>query len=302
MRPGCCIYLKIQSLTEDAGPPIRIRAKLMLGKKTKMSSVEKNLIREYAALAATAVAEGVVAALTKITDTLSGDDSRLKNVWEEICVQVQGEESFFWSTYRDIMHDMVLAELEKLPRRDLVALWLQTDEGWDWHWDFQNEETSDVYRPSETPSPPCDLEAIANFVLEERLLTIAENYSNRNISAYLDGESSEDEDEDEDDEEVRERLVALMPPDTIVTDLWNWDIRFEDLSFDDVVEAAFSDGDELAHYAAALADDFLRWIDEYEMDYDEQSWPSHEEFVAWVGEQCLEFMTKWRSRVKAEFA
>ncbi len=272
-----------------------------------MSAIQKDLIREYAVAAATTVAEQAISALTKCTDTLSGDDSGLENAWEEICVQVQGEESFFWDTYRQTMHEMVLSELEKLPGRDLVALWLQTDEGWDWHWDLENEDTSGGYRPSDNPTPPYDLEDIANFIVQERLLSIAQDYSNRNISAYLDGEPSDDEDEeeeqddDEDDEELRERLVALMPPDTIVTDLWNRDIRFEEMSFDDIAEAAFSDGDELANYAAVLADDFLRWIDEYGMDYDEQSWPSHEEFVAWIGEQCLDFMTKWRSRVKAEF-
>jgi hypothetical protein len=31
--------------------------------------------------------------------TLSGTDSGLKNTWDEICVQIQGEYSFHWDTY-----------------------------------------------------------------------------------------------------------------------------------------------------------------------------------------------------------
>lgn len=270
-----------------------------------MSEIEKDLIRGYAAAAATIVVDQTVATLMTYTDTLSGDDSGLENAWEEICVQVQGEESFFWDTYREVMHDIVLAELEKLPTRDLVALWLQTDEGWDWHWDSKQTDTSDGYQPIDTPSVPYQREDIANFIVQERLFSTAENYSNRNIRAYLDGESADDEedyeddeDDDQDGEELRERLIALMPRDTIVTDLWDWDIHFEELSFDDINEVAFSDNDELENHASVLADDFLRWIDEYGMDYNEQDWPSPEEFVAWVRQECLDFMTKWRVNVK----
>jgi len=61
-----------------------------------MSTVQKSLIRDYAKAAGEKVCEQVITELEKITTTLSGDDSPLENPWEEICVQVQGEESFFW--------------------------------------------------------------------------------------------------------------------------------------------------------------------------------------------------------------
>jgi hypothetical protein len=114
----------------------------------------------------------------------------------------------------------------------------------------------------------------------------------------IDNQRAGSEDEGE---KLIERLVALMPCDTMVTDLWNWDIRFEDSSFDDIVEAAFADEGDLAWYADALAEDFQRWIDEYGMDYNQQSWGSDEEFSDWIGEQCLEFMRKWRANVRKEF-
>ena len=84
---------------------------------------------------ANTIALGVVASLKELTDTLSGDDSGLTNAWEEVCVQVQGEESVDWETYREIINEFVRAELEALPYRDRAALWLHTDDGYSWHSD-----------------------------------------------------------------------------------------------------------------------------------------------------------------------
>lgn len=54
---------------------------------------------------------------------LSGDDSGLKNTWEEICVHVQGQESFHWEAYKDTIKGLAESELEKLPRAvyDLIC-------------------------------------------------------------------------------------------------------------------------------------------------------------------------------------
>jgi hypothetical protein len=54
-----------------------------------MSRIEEGLIQEYAQAAAATVVEKTIAGLSKCTETLSGDDSGLRNAWEEICVQVQ---------------------------------------------------------------------------------------------------------------------------------------------------------------------------------------------------------------------
>src|SRR6187200_1466408 len=44
---------------------------------------------------------------------LSGDDSGLKNTWEEICIQVQGEESIHWDVYSDAIRNFITDELTK---------------------------------------------------------------------------------------------------------------------------------------------------------------------------------------------
>ena len=37
----------------------------------------------------------------------SGEDSGLRNVWEEICVQVQGEFSYFWGIHDKLIQDTI---------------------------------------------------------------------------------------------------------------------------------------------------------------------------------------------------
>ena len=65
----------------------------------------------------------------------SGDDSGLVNVWEEFCVQVQGEESIFWALYQELVDEAVELECDKLTALEKQAVWLQTDAGFDWAFD-----------------------------------------------------------------------------------------------------------------------------------------------------------------------
>lgn len=265
-----------------------------------MSMVNKALIQDYAAAVAEAVAKRVVTALMEITDTLSEDESGLGNAWDEICVQVQGEESFFWDTYREVICSVTQGELNNLPYRDLAALWLQTDDGWNWQSDVEYEEqqVTKSEKSLDTQRVPYVLDAITEYILQEHLLPIAQEYTNENVAAYLRGESTEDDDRDNEEEELRERLIALMPRDSMVMDLWDWDIHFENESFADIVDPAFLDDEGLAQHAEALADDFLRWIDEFGMAYNQQGWSSPDEFADWIGHQCLDFMKRWRDNAK----
>lgn len=163
----------------------------------------EELTHDCATEAAEAVTQRVVAALKKITVTLSGDDDGLENTWEEICVQVQGEESFFWDTYGEVMKDITRGELGNLPYRDLAALWLRTDDGWDWLSDvaYEAEQNTESARCSDAQHIPYDLNAIANNI-HARLISIAEDDSNDNIEAYLERESGDyDDDEDENDDD-----------------------------------------------------------------------------------------------------
>ncbi|TQP18461.1 hypothetical protein FLL96_01150 [Vibrio cholerae] len=54
--------------------------------------------------------------------TLSSDDSGLKNIWEEFCAQVQGEESIFWDEYRKHAIEMIELEFQALPEEERQIL------------------------------------------------------------------------------------------------------------------------------------------------------------------------------------
>lgn len=260
-----------------------------------MSTIQKSLIREYAKAAGERICEQAIKDLGAITATLSGDDSPLENAWEEICVQAQGEESFFWDAYQDTMEDTVLGILDQLPQRDLAALWLQTEEGWDWHWDieFDEEQSPRSERGKTTPTVPLDHDDIARYIMREFLLPAAEEFSNLNIEVYKDGGTADDA--------LKQRLFDLMPLNTKLTDLLDWDIDIVDELFDDIERAAFCAEDEIKNYADTLLEGFERYIDEYDIDYNQTGWDTPEAFSAWLKEDCLNFMTRWRANVRKEF-
>jgi len=60
---------------------------------------ESSIVRTVAELAARRITRKVIKEPRQMTDTMSGDDSELKTTWDEICAQVQYEESFHWDAY-----------------------------------------------------------------------------------------------------------------------------------------------------------------------------------------------------------
>lgn len=263
-----------------------------------MSDVKSDLIREYADMAGKAICNQVIEAMKSHPAELSGDDSELSNAWEEVCVQIQSETSVEWDAYVQTMELNILADLETLPRRDHLALWLQTDKGWNWSWDVKHPEDGEDSRSEpDVSSIPFELDDVVQYIISQYVLPCAESYTNKHIRSYL---KEGDNDEEDEDDPIRERLIELMPLDTIVTDLWDWDIRFESESFDDIAEVAFGTDEGISEDAKCLADDFLRWIDEYDIDYNQQDWEPGE-FENYIKEQCLAFMQAWRQNVKKEF-
>lgn len=110
---------------------------------------------------------------------MSGEDSGLKNVWDEICVQVQDEHSVFWSAYVDVIEGCILAELEPLKRLELDALWLCTEQGLEWAFEERSEPR---------PFPGHSLDEITTYILDEHLLPMAAYWSNARIRRYMERE------------------------------------------------------------------------------------------------------------------
>jgi hypothetical protein len=128
-----------------------------------------------------AISGKVIQALTIMTEGMqSGDDSCLKNLWEEICVQVQGQESVFWDFYLEIIESFILKELSRLDTAAMRAIWLQTGQGIDWRYDNEDENGEQ--------NVPIASEEIVNYVMDSFVLSAAADQTNRRIEKYLERE------------------------------------------------------------------------------------------------------------------
>jgi hypothetical protein len=119
----------------------------------------------------------IIQTLTKMTNGMqSGDDTPLKNIWDEICVQVQDEKSGMWDHYLDTIQSLILGEVVGLDAATKQAIWLQTEEGMDWQFENEDQEVQEV-------SGVC--EDIARYILDNFVLSAAADWSNKRIEKYL---------------------------------------------------------------------------------------------------------------------
>lgn len=167
-----------------------------------MSKVQGQLFREYASAAADRYSSAAVALLMASKHSLLGDDNDLKNTWEEICVQVQGEKTFFWSAYEAALNDAVLASLFSIEDRDRRAIWLQTDAGWDWHWDLENGDIND------DQEMPIDDEDIVTHI-SKVVMQAALDFENERVCRFLCPGNDSLDDDYEDDEVPEEEAGAI---------------------------------------------------------------------------------------------
>ena len=152
-----------------------------------MSKAQQTLIQDYAIAAAKRTAETAMNYLIQSQHTLSAEDSGLTNTWEEICVQVQGGETYYWDAYESAMRDAVLSATMDLESRDMVAIWLQTEQGKDWQQHIEGAEVNNVLQKLGVvnSSIPVDDENVASYIISQYLNPIAFDYSNDNIHAFL---------------------------------------------------------------------------------------------------------------------
>lgn len=116
---------------------------------------QDSVVAAVADSAASRIVGATVAWLKAQKAQLSGDDTPLKNVWEEVCVQVQGDESFYWDVYKETAVTDLAARIESLRQHQQVALWLQTDQGFEWTLDQEDEGSGS------DESPPVNIDDIA---------------------------------------------------------------------------------------------------------------------------------------------
>ncbi len=114
--------------------------------------------------------------LKAMTDCrMSGDDSGLANVWEEVCVQVQGEQSIFWGVYLATIDALLAPAVQAMDPVVRHALWLKTEGGQDWKFDHDDED--------DVGPPTFNTDDIIEY-LNERVLTAAGNFENSAIRRH----------------------------------------------------------------------------------------------------------------------
>lgn len=136
---------------------------------------EARLVAKIAGESTERILRSVVLDLQRMKDSLlSGGDSGLASTWDEICVQAREGESFYWDAYEETIRAFIQESLKKVSENELQAMWLQTDAGFDWRWDH-DEDVGEI---------PWDLHDVVGYVMEE-LFQLAGRWSNRRIRGFL---------------------------------------------------------------------------------------------------------------------
>ena len=111
----------------------------------------------------------------------SEEDSILVNLWDEICVQVQGQEFITWSFYEDFIYSTIYDLLEKnYSLREYFMLWFLTDEFDEW---ANCSESEDIDYDTNN-LPPIDMQVVVDLIFGE-VISSAADYSNTRTEKYL---------------------------------------------------------------------------------------------------------------------
>jgi len=171
-------------------------------------SIEQHIVAAWATQLSDKIIMEAIDALQKMdSDEMLSGDSGLKNVWEEVCVQVQDEQSCFWDTYVETIESLLDGYVAMLDPDARLALWALTDEGCDYIYDHRAEDVGvgDV--------PVMSEEIVVK--LKDSLLSAAADFEHPRIAKFIarhedgydeleyeddDDESGSHEDEDAEDE------------------------------------------------------------------------------------------------------
>jgi hypothetical protein len=118
----------------------------------------------------------VIRQFQKMPAVMSGEDSGLDNVWDEICVQQQIEESYNWRSYEEMIEALVECEVEDLKSHEQSALWFQTTEFMEWETDQDEVDGSDY-------PPVCNTDIVL-YLIGDYIFREANNWSNQRIKNF----------------------------------------------------------------------------------------------------------------------
>lgn len=155
--------------------------------------IEQHIAASWADKISRTVVDEVCGLLKQMKVELSGN-SGLRNAWEEVCAQVQGQESTDWNMYDDTLNDLIESAVRSLGLDEQLALWTATDAGWNFAYDHHADQNGAEEAPFN----------ITDVVTKQKdaVLSAAANYDSATLYHFLWGkENPQYEDVDEGEEE-----------------------------------------------------------------------------------------------------
>ena len=108
----------------------------------------------------------------------SEEDSCLGNVWDEFCVEVQGQQSLFYELYLDYIEKLVFEKINECSKDETIILWTQT-QGYDnWSLSEPDCDYSDILFENYVTDEVCEY-------LLQKIIEAADNFSSNRIDEYL---------------------------------------------------------------------------------------------------------------------
>jgi hypothetical protein len=142
--------------------------------------IKDRMLSEFADKLCKKITNQTISDLRAMKDCLlSGDDSSLNNVWDEICVQVQYEESVFWDSYLDVISSMIKKRMAPLETYEKMAIW----------WQKGNPEDALEENEDDFNSFFFDEDESCDYIINNYILSSAADYTNQAIRTYLDNTS-----------------------------------------------------------------------------------------------------------------
>ena len=139
---------------------------------------DEALRRELASNLVGQVVEEAKRSLMSMKVTLSGEDSGLTNVWEEICVQLQGEESAFGDAYEFTARQTIEGAMLTFAPLEKYAVWLDTEEGSAWVWNCESNVSDEGCF-----SQMFEEDVVAE--IQKSLFKVAINFENERIRQFF---------------------------------------------------------------------------------------------------------------------
>lgn len=175
-----------------------------------MSRIEEQIVNAWGRQLVSRITNEVIADL-KLSEAELSAGRGLANVWEEVCAQVQREESIYWSAYEATIEGLMEACLNSLEFEARLALWALTDDGWGYIYDHHAD-------PDGAANVSVDHAAIIAMLMGN-ILPKAADYESPSLYRFLWNEDDPEYEED-DGEEI---YVELDPVEKGVAGLGSLD-------------------------------------------------------------------------------